>query len=179
MINKKIKTGLFLLMVSAANIAGADTVNLFSHKDSWNQDDGKQVKFSDFAGKNIVLAMAYTNCKGACPVIVKKMQKIESLLAQKKIAAEFVLVSLDPSVDSSKVLAEFRMHMAIPAQHWHLLSGTERQTRMLGNLLNIHFAKLPTSGEISHDNKILLFDAKGDLVRTIEGLGESLDKLFE
>ena len=107
------------------------------------------------------------------------MEKIEDLLAKKNVTAEFLLVSFDPSHDSPEMLADFRKHMGIRSEHWHLLTGTEAQTRMLGNLLNIHFAKLPASGEISHDNKIVLLDGKGDLVRTIEGLGEPLDKLFE
>jgi protein SCO1/2 len=179
MTNRKLRQILAIALISFANMAVSDPINLFAINDQWTQDKGKPVKFSDFSGKKLVLAMAYTNCKGACPIIIKKMEKVESLLAAKKIAAEFILVSFDPTRDTAEMLAEFRMHMAIPAEHWSILTGTEKQTRKLGNLLNIHFAKLPGSGEISHDNKIILFNEKGDLVRTIEGLSESLDKLFE
>lgn len=156
----------------------ADPINLFAMKGSWNQDQGKPTEFSAFAGKKIVLSMAYTNCRGACPVIVKKMQRVEEALKKEKMNAEFILVSFDPERDTPETLAAFRTHLAITSPNWRLMSGPERQTRILANLLNIRYTRVPETGEISHDNKILLFDEQGNLVNTIEGLGQQIDKLY-
>lgn len=122
--------------------------------------------------------MIYTSCPSACPLMMKKIKKVDAALKKAKTEAEFVVISFDSVSDSPKKLAHFRKHQGVPPEHWTLAVGSEKDTRVLSNLLNIKYSKNPENGEIMHDNKIILLNEKGEIVNTLEGLSGKFDTLY-
>lgn len=169
---------IIFIFVLASRVFGENAVNLYSLDERWQDQNAKVSSLAQYKGKKIVFAMVYTSCQGACPLITKKMQKIFKQLSDKKPAVEFVIVSFDSDQDSIDRLKSFQTHMKLTGSNWHLLVGSPQSTRKLANLLDIKFAKRPKTNEIIHDNKILLFDEQGRLVKTLEGLGEDTADLF-
>lgn len=145
---------------------------------TWTSDAGKKTALSQWAGRKVVLAMVYTSCKAACPLIVQKLKAVQKTLDASKVQADFVVVTLDPAHDTAKTMSHYRHHMELTRPNWTMLVGTDEDTRTLSNLLGFKYRQNPETGEIMHDNKIFLLDERGELVRTLEGLGMEEKDLF-
>lgn len=144
----------------------------------WRDDTNKEVKISDFKGSKVVMAMVYTSCPMACPLMMKKLLKVQERLIKQSVQAEFVVVSFDAKFDTPAKLAAFRKKYQVPDTKWHLLVGSEKDTRFLSNLLEIRFSRNPKDQTISHDNKFVLLDEAGKIVKSIEGLSIAADEKY-
>jgi protein SCO1/2 len=113
--------------------------------------------------------MFYRSCQTLCPLTLSKMQRVARALTASNIQANFVLVTLDPRNDTPDHLAAFKSEHALPEDSWHLLSGSQQQTRGLARLLGLRVAY--DEGHIDHDVKIWSFDAQGYPLRVYSGWG--------
>lgn len=176
MISAKKLLILFSILVSTSALATDSSIYDLNGK--WKSDSGKSVSLSDFKGKKAVLAMMYTSCKTACPLILKKLRSIESQLLKSKIDANFLVVTFDTDTDSTEKLGHFKSHMELNSKTWTLLVGSPNDTRQLSMVLGIKYNRNSKSGEIMHDNKIILLNEQGAIVRTLEGLDADSNVLF-
>jgi cytochrome oxidase Cu insertion factor (SCO1/SenC/PrrC family) len=94
------------------------------------------------------------------------LRKMDTELQSRGIAAEFVLVTLDPRTDTPERLHRWKSARNLGASY-HLLSGTESGARALARYLNVNAAY--DSGHIDHDVQIALFDASGRETRKYTG----------
>ena len=157
--------------------APAQSVSLYgAGLGEWTDDAGKKVKLTELSGKKVVVAMVYTSCELSCPLIVKKLKKLDLKLQGQGVTAAFVVVSFDSKFDTPAKLALFRKHQEITDPRWRLLVGSEKDTRFLSNLLEIRFSRNPKDLTISHDNKIVLLNEKGEIVKSLEGLALEPDE---
>ncbi len=174
-----------LLMVSilcfSAELFADKKTSLYDAKlGEWIDDSGKKISLKSFRKRKVVMTMAYTSCESACPLIVKKLKSIDLKLQQAGAQADFVVVSFDSKFDNPKKMSMFRKHQNIADSRWHLLLGNEKDTRFLANLLEIRFSRNPKDQTISHDNKIILLNENGEIVKSLEGLStDSDEKLYE
>ncbi len=123
--------------------------------------------------------MVYTSCQSACPLMIKKLLKIEKKLKENSVEAEFVVVSFDSKFDSPQKMKSFRKNQAISNSNWKLLVGGDKDTRFLSNLLEIRYSRNPEDQTISHDNKVVFLNEKGAIVHTSDGLSfDAQEKFF-
>jgi protein SCO1/2 len=163
-------TVLFLSIFSNAN---SSELSLYNSTFKWKNEMNKDFILSDLKGKKVILAMGYTSCHGSCPMMVNKLKKIESLFQQKNINVEVVLISFDPIFDTpEKNYSFYRESMKIKNENWHFLSGTVEEARKMSMLLDIKYAKNPESGVIVHDNKVILLNENGEIIKRLESLGD-------
>lgn len=155
------------------------STNLYQLPLTWQSDQDKKIELKEFKGKEVLIAMAYTSCQSACPLIVNKLKSAQRAFKKAKRSIEIVVVSFDSWTDTPAKLHHFREHMGIKDPHWTLLVGDESSTRKLGMLLDIKFGRNPVSGEISHDNKIILLDQNGSIAKTIDGLDAKVAALLK
>lgn len=165
-------------LLSAAPPSVVSPTSLHRAPMVWTTDAGKAARLQDWAGKKVVLAMVYTSCKAACPLIIQKLKSVQKQLDEAKVDADVVVVSLDPEHDSPQTLGHYRHHMELMRPNWTLLVGSAQDTRMLSNLLGFKYRQNPQTGEIMHDNKLFLLNEKGELLRTLEGLAAETAPLF-
>jgi protein SCO1/2 len=138
----------------------------------WKGEASQEVQLKYFKGKWLILSMMYTTCQGSCPLIMKKMRKIEAALKEKKKQAHFVLITFDPKRDTPSKLKKYREDVGLDQKTWHFLSGTAEDARRLSMLIGIKFSEDPESGEFMHDNKIVLISPEGEIKTTIQNLGD-------
>jgi protein SCO1/2 len=136
-------------------ISGESIYNL---KSMWTDQNGKSIKLSDLRGKKLILAMAYTSCQNACPIIVEDMKKIESKIGGSKDTV-LALFSFDTEKDTPKKLKEYAEKKRL-SDRWILLNGSKKSVRELAAVLGIKYTKLP-SGDFDHSNIINLIDKEG------------------
>ena len=82
--------------------------SIYNLTSKWKTQDNKTIEIKDFKGKVTVMVMIYTSCKAACPRLVADMRDIESKMPKDKLSEiNFVLVSIDPEVDTPERLKSF------------------------------------------------------------------------
>ena len=157
--------------------------SIFNLTSKWKTQDNKTIEIKDFKGKVTVMVMIYTSCKAACPRLVADMRDIESKMPKDKLDnLNFVLVSIDPEVDTPKKLKEFAKVNFMEAPHWTFLQGTKTTVQEFANVLAVKYKQI-TPMDFSHSNIISVFNKEGELIHQQEGLGvnnkETVEKIIE
>lgn len=173
-------TVIFISLLLVRYPALAADVSIYDAKiGSFKTDEEKDFLLKDNAGKKVVVSMVYTSCQSACPLMIKKLLKIEKKLKEASIDAEFVVVSFDSKFDSPQKMKIFRKSQGILNSSWKLLVGRDKDTRFVSNLLGIRYSRNPEDQTISHDNKVVFLDEKGVIVHTSDGLSfDAQEKFF-
>jgi protein SCO1/2 len=149
-----------------------DDASLYQLESKWTAADGRQVPLSSLRGKVRVLAIFYSTCEFACPVIVGRMKELQAALpTTQRDDVGFVLVSMDPGKDDPGRLAEYAKRMEFD-DRWTLLKGDDGDVRELAALLGFRYRQEP-DGEFAHSNMISVLDREGRLVH--QGLGLDAD----
>ena len=147
-------------------------MSLYHLTSQWMTQDGEAVTLQDLKGKVQVLAMVYTTCQYACPRIVADLKDIQSKLQDKGLAkdAHFVLVSIDPKVDTVGRLKKFADDNDMNPAEWTLLTGKESGTLELAALLGVKYKKTSAS-DYAHSNIITIINPEGEVAYQQVGLG--------
>lgn len=137
------------------------TESIYNLSSKWTNQDGKTISLKDLKGKNVVLAMAYTSCEHACPLLIEDMRKIESKLpADKKDHFLFAMFSFDSDRDTPAKLKAYAQKRKLDLSHWELFHGDPKAVRELAGGLGIQYSK-EDNGDFDHSNVISLVDSDG------------------
>jgi len=163
---------LLVLLTSSSGMAASseEKASLYDLPISFSTDGGKLVQLENWKNRPLVVTMTFTSCQFACPRMVESLKKLQKLFDEKKRAADFLIISLDPEHDTAPTLSKYRRDKKIDFKNWTFLTGSETDTRKIAMVLGIRFNKNPESGSISHDNKILLINGKGEIDKELVGL---------
>jgi protein SCO1/2 len=153
--------------------AGAATDQSLYQLDSvWTSDVGREVKLGVLRGRVQVVAMFFTHCEYACPIIVEDMKRIERALpAVFRERVDFLLVSFDSERDTPEALRAFRDNRKLAVAHWTLLRGREDDVRELAALLGINYQR-DARGQFAHSNVIHVFNREGEVIAQQAGLNQ-------
>ncbi len=157
-----------------AGVAAASR-SLYQAPLTWRSDGGETVALDHWKGERVVLTMIFTSCQATCPLTMSKLDAIQRQFDRQKVTAHFVIVSFDPARDTPERLAEYRRHTNHTNPNWTFLVGSEEDTRMLAMLLGIKYSRNPVSGDIMHDNKIVLLDGAGEITKELVGLDAPIE----
>lgn len=150
----------------------AGTLSLYDLPSLWRDQRGETIPLSSLGGRVQVIALAYTNCRASCPLIIADLKRIEaSLPATRRNELGFVLVSLDPERDTPGRLAEWAASTGLNESHWTLLNGADEAVRELAAVLGVRYQE-QAHGEMAHTNAITVLDRDGAIVHHQTGLGE-------
>lgn len=157
--------------------------SIFNLTSKWKTQDNKTLEIKDFKGKVTVVVMIYTSCKAACPRLVADMRDIESKMPKDKLSEiNFVLVSIDPEIDTPERLKTFAKANFMDAPHWTFLQGNKTTVQEFANVLAVKYKQIAPM-DFSHSNIISVFDREGILIHQQEGLGvnnqETVNKIIE
>ena len=144
--------------------------SIYHLEGSWKDQQGQPFQLRQLRGQIRVLAMIYATCRGACPTIIHDMQVIESKLsARAKPRVSFVLVTIDPSVDTPARLKELAREKKLTEGKWRLLQGDTAMIQDLGALLGFKYRKVSNT-DFAHSNMITVLDSEGQIIHQQIGL---------
>lgn len=144
--------------------------SLYLLDSKWTSDAGKEVKLSVFRGRPQIVALFFTHCEYACPILMNDMRRLEKQLPPEVLAkVDFLIVSFDTERDTQAVLAEYRKKEKLAASRWSLLRGGADDVRGLAALLGINYAK-DSRGQFNHSNLITVLNAEGEVAFQQAGL---------
>jgi len=143
----------------------------------WTDAQGRQVTLGALRGAPVLLVLFYGTCTSVCPVIVRDLQKVESLLSpEDRARTRFVLVTIDPEVDTPARLRAYAEKHGLDPARWSLLHGSPEQVRVLANVLGFRYR--PTGdGQWSHTIRIHLLDGAGVVIDHYDGLTRPVEPI--
>ena len=170
----------FLLNLSFVVEAFCDPLegdSVFHIESTWKDQHGKEFQLRKFVGRSSILAMVYTSCLHACPMIVSDMLRIRKGLTEKqREKVRFVLVSLDPERDTPSVLAKFAKKRRL-GENWSLITADEISVRELAAVLGVKYKK-KKNDDIDHSNIIHLLNSSGVILHQQKGLRQDPAELL-
>ena len=148
--------------------------SIYQLESTWVTATAQSVRLGHLQGKVQVLAMVYTTCEAACPLIVSLMQRMEAALPlDVRAQVGFVLVSFDPERDTPGVLRAYGDRMHLDAASWSLLTGHPDDVLELATLLGIRYTRDQRGGFI-HSNVITVLNKAGEIIHRHEGLYQDM-----
>lgn len=153
--------------------------SLYQLSSKWTSDLNREMPLGVLRGRPVVLAMVFTSCEFACPLIVNDMKRIEAALpAESRRSVEFVLISFDPERDTPARLHAFRERMDLGQERWTLLRGEPDDVRELAALLGVNYRK-DSRGQYAHSNLLTLLNPNGEVVHQAAGLNQAPDEMVQ
>jgi protein SCO1/2 len=165
--------------ISTIYDGAVDDMSIYHLPASWTTQHGDVVSFSDLEGDVLVVVMIYTSCPTACPRLVADMKQIESSVAQRvDSGVKYVLVSIDPEVDTPERMLEFSKEQGMDGDQWLFMQGTKSSVQEFANVLAVKYARISPT-DFSHSNIISVFDKGGVMRLQVEGLGVDYSPLID
>lgn len=157
--------------------------SIFHLNSEWRTEENKRIHLADLKGKTLIIVMIYTSCKAACPRLVADMKHIEEQIPDSLIPdINFVLVSIDPKVDTPKRLKEFAQKNQMDGEQWTFLNGSQKDIDDFANVLAVQYKRISPI-DFSHSSIISVFNPKGELMHQQEGLGvdskETVERIIQ
>ena len=163
-----------------ANENEIESASIFNLTSKWKTQNNETIELKDLKGDVLVMVMIYTSCQAACPRLVADMRNISKKVNQKNV--KYVLVSIDPEIDTPKRLKEFAIENEMDSEKWVFLQGSIDDVREFSNVLAVKYKQISPI-DFSHSNIISIFNQKGVLYHQQEGLGvnneETVAKILE
>jgi protein SCO1/2 len=125
--------------------------------------DGRAVRFSDFAGRTVLVGFVYTRCRDECPIITQKFGVLDRLLPRSTFT--LVEVSIDPATDSPPVLAAYARTHGVRGGRWYLLTGKPADIATFVRSAGVSVIQSP-DGDIIHNAMLLIVGPDGRLAAT-------------
>ena len=136
---------------------------------TWTDENGQPVALESLRGQPVVLAMFFTQCEYACPILTHDMAALRLMLPPETAAqTRFVLLSMDAARDTPALLRDYRKRQGL-GEGWTLLRADEAKVREMALVLGVKY-KRDGRGQFSHSNAIFVLDRKGTLAHRRDGL---------
>ena len=137
--------------------------------------DARASKLADLRGGPVLIAMFYSSCQYACPLIIESLKRTEKALSDdQRTRLRIVLVSFDPKRDTPHVLRAVSAERHIDLSRWTLLRTNPTNAagvRELAALLDVSYRALP-SGDFNHSSVVTLLDEQGRIAARSDRIGE-------
>ena len=161
--------------VEEKNVAPLSTRSLYQLDAKWTNDDSASMQLASLRGKPVVIAMVFTHCEYACPVLVQDIQRMRAALPEAvRAKAQIVLVSFDTERDTPAALKAFRERASLDAT-WTLLRGDAGNVQELAMLLGVKFKK-DARGQFAHSNLFTVLNPGGEIVHQHVGLNGDISE---
>lgn len=146
--------------------------SLYQLDSVWTSDVGTRVRLEVFQGRPQIIALFFTQCEYACPILVHDLKRLQAALPESlRASADFLLVSFDSERDTPAVLAEYRKQHRLMPDHWTLLTGRPDDVRELAALLGVNYRK-DGRGQFAHSNLLTVLNARGEIIHQQVGLNQ-------
>jgi protein SCO1 len=152
--------------------------SLYQLESVWTNDAGKALQLGTLQGRPEVVALIFTRCTYACPLLVHDMQQIEKTLpAELRPKIGFTLITMDPDRDTPEVLKAYRAthHLEV---NWTVLRGSHDDVLEIAALLGVKFKK-DEQGQFVHSNLITVLNERGEIISQQVGLNQKPDGIVD
>jgi protein SCO1/2 len=133
----------------------------------FTDENGKSFGTLELQGKVYIANFMFTSCKTACPVLLGKVQTIQHRIRGVIDRAAIISFTVDPEVDTSKVLFEKAREMKANPVVWKFLTASTEDTKaLLVDGFKVPMGKKEIANnvmDVAHSNKVVLVDQDGKI----------------
>lgn len=168
--------GAAVLLMAACGQKGIENALNWPVEDfNYTNQEEKPIGLKDLKGKVWIAAFIFTNCADVCPPMTANMLKLQDLVKEEKLEdVEFVSFSVDPAVDTPKVLKEYGERFSVDFKNWNFLTGYSQadiEKFAMDNFKTI--VKKPEEGDqVIHQTYFYLVDQNGKVMKSYTGLND-------
>ncbi len=153
--------------------------SLYQLESIWTSDVGRTVPLGVLRGRPQVMALFFSHCEFACPILVHDMKRIEAALPPElRDKVDFLLVSIDTDRDTPSELHAYRARQELPLKNWTLLTGKPDDIRELAALLGVNYQR-DSRGQFSHSNVITVLNSEGEIAHQLIGLNQPVGEVVK
>lgn len=150
--------------------------SLYHLNSKWADQENSVVHLPELAGRPRIVAMVYTKCQTACPLLVQDIKSMASRIP-KSLAGKLHIDLFSFGSENSKSLQSFKLKYKLD-ENWSAYSGSENSVAELAAALGVQYKKLP-SGDYIHSNVVFFIDENGEVVAKHEGLGKDVTEFIK
>jgi protein SCO1/2 len=151
-----------LKTASAVNVKAPDFVLL--------DQDNRRFDTAQLRGKVVVLDFIFTTCTDVCPLFTANLATLQRKLNDRYGDRLFFLsVTIDPEIDSAKVLKAYAQRYGADHKNWAFLTGSEPQLKQVWSGFGVRVIR-KGRGLVQHTSLTTVIDPQG--IRRFNFLGE-------
>lgn len=125
--------------------------------------DSRVFKFTQIAGRVVVVAFAYTTCPDVCPLITAAQRQVQSGLdADERKKVFFLTITTDPEIDAPKILAGYAKRHGADLTNWAFLTGEPAALRKVWKNFGVG-VKRKGRGLVDHTPLTAVVDRQGKM----------------
>ncbi|KHD88083.1 MAG: hypothetical protein OM95_11235 [Bdellovibrio sp. ArHS] len=151
--------------------------SIYQLEGSWTKMNGEKMKLSSLRGEPRLVAMLYTRCQTACPLLVDDIQAIFKKIPETKKNMPVTLFSFDSDHETSETMQQFLSKRKL-GKNWSVMKSDASTVTELAAALGVRFKKLP-NGEYIHSNSVFLLDGEGVVIAQKDGLNTKDQKFVD
>ncbi len=142
------------------------------------EQNGKTISLNNLAGKPLLVSMFYSSCPYMCPLIIDTAKAVQhELSAQEREKLGVLMISIDPKIDTPKVLQALMIKRKLDSKQWILARADENDVRAIAALLNVRYRELE-GGDFNHTSVLILIDSQGRIIARTEKMGAQPEPEF-
>lgn len=152
---------------STATKSGLPADSVFNLQGEWINDSEESAPMAVLRGQPAIIAMVYTQCAAACPMMVQNIKQIlETLPAGQRARVRVGLFSFDHIGENAVTLKKFREKYKLK-EGWAPYRASAGTVAELAGVLGVQYKRLE-SGDYAHSNQITLLDSEGRVLAMLE-----------
>jgi protein SCO1/2 len=152
---------------SAETKAALPADSIFNLPGSWFNEREESVALMAMRGQPSMIAMVYTQCAAACPMMVQNIKQIlETLPASQRAKVRVSLFSFDHIGENAATLKKFREKYKLTGA-WTPYRASAGTVAELAGILGVQYKRLE-SGDYAHSNQITLLDGEGRITAVLD-----------
>lgn len=129
----------------------------------------------DLMGTVWVASFIFTNCETVCPPMMFEIASMQKQFEEEGLQVEFVSFTVDPEVDSPKVLHQYIEQFTDNESNWHMLTGYSQEE--IESFAREQFQTIVqrpnTSTQVIHGTNFYLVDNQGYILNEYNYIDES------
>ncbi|UOR10427.1 SCO family protein [Halobacillus amylolyticus] len=131
----------------------------------------EEFSIDDMEGKVWLADFIFTSCNTVCPPMTRNMAKIQDMLEEEGVDAEIVSFSVDPEVDTPKMLKEFGSAQGADFSNWTFVTGYSQDKIESFAKESFKTIAQKTEGvkQVSHGSQFFLVNQEGKVVKYYKG----------
>ena len=152
-------------VAAAKSALPADSI--FNLQGTWLNERDDSAPLLMLRGQPSLIAMVYTQCAAACPMMVQNIKQIlETLPAGQRAKVRVGLFSFDRIGENAVTLKKFREKYQLN-DSWSPYRASAGTVAELAGVLGVQYKRLE-SGDYAHSNQITLLDSEGRVLAMLD-----------